>query len=264
MVRIDYLNLDCCSFSLVVFPIFGFVLLLAWDDPPILPLSNSPDFAIDGQNVFAEQIASNGTRFKFTVSIGISFYFREKPLRFLRVIVRTGDIIVEHRMPDFLDMHEANSTILFTVTHALGRIANAAISCHAHPLEEITTQIASIDGSPVGYARAFASQHIVARMHNCSYADDTIHYFTQSPTVCPAFRLANDSFVSIFHRQLMSTYIHDHPHHIIYQMHVIFISVLATSVWRQLSDVIIPLWAAIQQYPHTEILRVRSIDRNSI
>lgn len=233
--------------SVVILVVFAFAIanLLLDNDPPLLP--SSINFSPDCLHINALALDVNSSRINITVQIGeLNEFPRSASIRLVQIMVLSGNSVTYHTYPNFRDISVVGNQITFNVFQQIGGNINGSIMCQTRKFGSFHNQINDINFFTPGYSRIVMLPHLIGEIHDFCFSNNTIHYFTQPITLVESMHAAFNSLIP-FHSRMMNAdeFQHSNPEHITVYKPTIFIAATPVEAWRQLSDILLPMWGSL-------------------
>lgn len=243
--------LDTClglyktSIAIAVVPLFMYFVILGFNSPPSFPLDDSRE-VVDCQFVDGFGLSGADGRLNASIRVGNFIEFaRSTALHMVHLLVEGDLVSSDFRINQFWDIVHNKHNISFCVLHPVLEGVTAKLMCHNRVLATMRYRSKSLDVYPNGWSRTYISGDLVARFADVCFSNDTLHYFAQPKTEIRNLALCDDHVIrTAIHYTPAMTY-RDEARLPIHSGPVAFVSAAPTELWRQLTDVMLPLWAAV-------------------
>lgn len=234
---------------MVLVPVMAIVLLIMSNSPPGFPLDPRAT-PVDCQYVSPIAFTAENSRINATIFVEDFVQFPDTTaLHMMRILTRNQDVAADFSISNFWDIEHNGSNISFCILHPIGGTVSAALMCGHRVLAELKHQISNIDAYPVGWTRMYNTNDAIVRVADICFSNNTFHYFAQPNTIAfPLVTSYNHTITHTIHHVPAAHYQHGNKEYKIHSNPVVFISARPDSLWRQLVDVLIPLWATMAFY----------------
>jgi hypothetical protein len=244
---------------MLIVPVVVAIVLFYENEPPPVPSPDRND-TVDCLSLSATQLQGTNSRINITVSVGDFVEFpRATALRMLRVVVRNGEIVTEYPFHNFLYVSLDGSNISFCIFHPMSGVVRTSLFCYNRLVAESEHISTNLDSYPDGWSRCYASPHRVVRMTEFCFGDGVIHYYAQGMVHMTSLRVATGYDVPVeVHRHSVA---HDLSDFSVHRKPVLFVSASPHKLWRQLTDVLVPIWGStflFQSVPEVRVLLMRN------
>ncbi|OHS98163.1 hypothetical protein TRFO_09012 [Tritrichomonas foetus] len=235
---------------LVIIFTCAITLLIFDNDPPAFPRPLN-DFSPDCYQIFPHSLSASGSRINVSVNIGDLIEFpTSAAIRLLRLVVTSGNTISEYTYNNFWDIsltsHKDYTKASFCVLQPIGGHIQATLYCHKRKLSELSHQINDINAYPVGWSRALMIPHLIVDLFDFCYSNNTIHYFSQAPSLLMPMHVGHNDTIPFQIRFITpGSFQTSSPEHTIIYKPTFFISASPKESWRQLSDILLPMWGSL-------------------
>lgn len=241
----EILTLYFSALPILLICVFGAASLWVTRDPPILP--NDISFTPDCYAISTTQMFSNSSRINITVEIGDLFEIpRTAAIRLLSLIAQSGDTITYYRYNTFMDIRVHDQSISFSIQQHIGGNINSTLTCLNHPLSSTLYTINELEYFTAGYSRIIMLPHLNAQLRDFCFSNGTIHYFTKAVSLIPPMRASLTDKIP-FKAYFMNAdeFENSHPQHQTIFKSTIFVTADPKEPWKQLSDVLLPMWGSL-------------------
>ncbi|KAK8834155.1 hypothetical protein M9Y10_039353 [Tritrichomonas musculus] len=247
------INLYKTSVMIMVILAFAIANLFLDNDPPLLPspLSYTPDCL----QINAISMDANNSRINVAVQVGeLNEFPSSAAIRLIRIIVLSGNSVTYYSYPNFRDIKVTGNKITFNIFQQIGGSINASLMCQSRNLGIFQHQINDINYFTAGYSRIVMLPHLVGELHDFCFSNNTIHYFSQPLTFIEPMHATFDGLIPFYSRMMNADeFQNNNPDHITVYKSTIFISAAPVQAWRQLSDILLPMWGSL----YTEYKKVK-------
>lgn len=248
-MQITFLDqiIDLYKTSVVIFVIFAFALtnLILDNDPPLLPSSLS--YTPDCLQINAVSMDANSSKINVTVQIEeLTEFPMSASIRLIQIISLSGNSVTYYSYPNFRDISVKGNQISFNVFQQVGGQINASLMCQSRRLGLFQHKITEINHFTPGYSRIVMLPHLIGEIHDFCFSNNTIHYFSQPITLIEPMHASFNSLIPFYSTMMNADeFQNNHPGHITVYKPTIFITATPIEPWRQLCDVLLPMWGSL-------------------
>jgi hypothetical protein len=234
-------------------PVLAVLLLIFDPGPPPSPVDSGSEF-VDCHAIFPGPIVVDQSSISFRISIGEFIHYPESAaVGMLNIVNRVGNFVFQYRLDSFMNITQHEHNISFVVRQQMAGLTDSMIFCHDQLLLQSQFRINAVDHFPLGFSYAYAFGHMAARLSRFCFINGKIHFFTDvNSSAAP--------IVSAFNRSIPLLFVSFSAHPCapgceVYSEPVAFISATPRTLWRQLVDVLVPLWGSIYESKGSAPLR---------
>jgi hypothetical protein len=240
-------------------PISLFLILLIASSSrlrePSLP-SESPTFPHICDNIQLLQLDSNFSTFSIQVRLDQIDFPETVRSTFLSVLTRTGNIILNHQIGGFSEFINGSEIVHFSIVHPIAGPTDFHLLCANEEIVHRQFHISLLNGYELGYTRLYASQHVTARMIDFCWREMGLEIFLKEETHGVPMRAAYDFRIPYRFHQTTARDFREKWKPKIFRESVLFIAATPKELWRELVDVLLPMWRVLLDQKNREKKRI--------
>jgi hypothetical protein len=181
-----------------------------------------------------------------TVQVGGFVEFpRESALHLLQVRVANGAISGDYPFSEFVNVFSSGENVTFCNIHQFSGPTQTSLYCGKRELTSLDHFANGVGNAIRGWTRSFWSPNHFARLGDFCIANGTIHIIVGGRLKIPPLRLSKGFALAV--RPIAPDEL-DSPAGLpanmsVYNWPVVFVAAAPIELWRQLTDVLFPIWA---------------------
>jgi hypothetical protein len=244
MSEIPCSRLYATSFSFGVVPLVVFFLFLWQNDPP--PLGPAVDReVVDCLQVRPTNISTDNFVLTIHADVGGFVEFpRESVIEMLRIVTANGQVMMEYGPNTFGNVRTTETGIQFSALHQFSGVTQAALYCQSQQLSVSYLHFHGYRTTMGMQSHVAAPRHLVAHLSDFCYVRGMVRLFTNAATNLESLIMSDDHLVRIEARNEAPWSYGKGIGATFYEWPVLFVSSMERSGWRQLTDVLLPMWLA--------------------
>lgn len=246
------IELYSTSYAIVATIFLAIIILLFDNEPTSFPLSDDAN-SIDCGAIEAVATSSETSRLNFSVKIDkFVEYPQNVALSMLKVKTYVGNAESTFTRDQFWDVAGNGSFASFVVLHQLSGNVAVDLMCEKRVITRYQAVIDSVPVYPVGWSKSQVDGDLLTSMTDFCFHRNKIVFFSAPAAKMGPLRVYHNLDLPIV-VQRMSAEMYQQDYLLPWaERTTIIVSAIPREPWRQLTEVLLPVWGAIFHDPNPE------------